>query len=92
MNGGNQELASPIADPPTLPGEISGTTSCPFCTIEIFSDGDDQGEFFEGFTTTAGDGSFFFAGFFRGPNVTCTAIDQNDNTSEFGCDMIIHSV
>ena len=91
LNGGNLELAPPTVLSLPVPGMISGNT-CSFCTVEIFSDSADEGKFFEGSTIANGGGEFSFSKFFQGPNVTCTATDGDDNTSEFGCDQVINPV
>lgn len=62
---------------------VSGTAP-PNTGIEFFSDPDDEGQHYEGFTTTADQlGRFWWRGSFRGPNVTATATDAAGNTSEF---------
>ena len=48
MQGGNQMLPAPIIITVTETS-ISGT-ACPGCTIEIFSDIEDEGRFYEGTT------------------------------------------
>ncbi len=84
-NGGNTELPAPtIVAYDLAAGMVSGT-ACGNCTIEIFSDGDDEGVLYEGRTTTDGAGSFVFSkgAPLTGPNVTATATDARGNTSEF---------
>jgi hypothetical protein len=80
-SGGNIEL-----DPPEITlateSEASGTT-CPGCTVEIFSDSDDEGETYEGTVTADGSGVFTLAVTVTGPYVTATATDGDGNTSEF---------
>ncbi len=79
-SGGNTELAPPVI---TAAGSASGT-SCPFCTVEVFSDDADQGRIYEGSVTDSdGDGSWSFPGVVTGPNITATATDTSGNTSEF---------
>lgn len=64
--------------------KVSGTT-CPGCTIEAFSDHEDQGRFYEGTTVANEAGAFTFtkAGWLAGPNVTATATDGAGGTSAF---------
>jgi CSLREA domain-containing protein len=78
-NGGNEEL-----EPPTITGfgSVEGT-SCSNCTIDIYSDGDDQGELYEGSSTADGSGDWSFSGSPEGPYVTATATDSDGNTSQF---------
>ena len=78
-NGGNTELA-----PPTIIGfgSVMGT-ACPNCTVDIYSDDEDEGRVYEGSTTANGAGNWSFAGSLDGPNVTATATDSSGNTSEF---------
>jgi YVTN family beta-propeller protein len=83
VNGGNTELVPPVITK-ALTMTVSGT-ACPGCTIEIFSDDEDEGRFFEGSTTVESDGTFTLSCTepFTGPNVTATATDAAGNTSEF---------
>ncbi len=69
--------------PPTIEGvgPLHGTACAP-CTVEIFSDSDDQGRIFEGSVFT-NDGNWTFNGPLNGPEVTATNTDMSDNTSEF---------
>lgn len=54
------------------------------CTIEFFSDDEDEGRHFEGFTTaTTNNWSFSKGSSFAGPNLTATATDPSGNTSGF---------
>jgi hypothetical protein len=79
--GGNAELA-----PPTITGATGNSISgiaCPNCTVEIFSDPEDEGKIHEGTTTADGDGNFTWTGSVAGPYVTATETDGAGNTSEF---------
>ena len=78
-SGGNTELAPPVI---TGFGSVMGT-ACPSCTVDIYSDDEDEGEVYEGSTTANGAGNWSFSGSLEGPNVTATATDANGNTSEF---------
>jgi len=93
LNGGNTELSPPVAFDigPTTPGQgvkitVTGST-CPNCLVEIFTDGNDEGLFYEGNTRADFKGIFEFTKILEGDekNLTCTTIDKEGNTSEFGC-------
>jgi hypothetical protein len=79
VDGGNTELAPPTTD---SAGSVFGT-ACPDCTIDVYSDDEDEGGKHEGSTTADGDGSWSFSGTPEGPNITATATDSYGNTSEF---------
>jgi len=78
-NGGNKELAAPTIE---TVGSVFGT-ACPNCTVDAYSDQDDEGEVYEGSTTADGDGNWTLPGLPQGPNITATATDSDGNTSEF---------
>ena len=83
-DGGNRELLPPVISPVRASGSITGT-ACANCTVEVFSDAQDEGRVYEGSTIADGSGHFSFhkpAGF-TGPNLTATATDAGGNTSEF---------
>jgi parallel beta-helix repeat protein len=83
VNGGNQTLPVPIITSVT-PTSVAGT-ACPGCTVEVFSDAEDEGRVYEGSTVANVVGAFTFsqpAGL-TGPYVTSTATDPVGNTSEF---------
>ena len=73
-----------ILDFDLLAGSVTGL-SCANCMVEIFSDGDDQGETYEGQTVADGTGFFSFTPgvAFSGPHLTANATDPNGSTSEF---------
>ena len=80
-----QGLPSPnIYDFNLVAGTMSGST-CPNCTVEIFSDSSDGGGIFEGSLGADNNGNFFFnkGSAFAGPNLTLTATDLTGNTSPF---------
>ncbi len=81
--GGNDDLAPPVINL-VSPNSVSGT-ACANCTIEVFSDTDDEGRIYEGVTTADAGGDWVLtkAGGLAGPNVTATATDAAGNTSEF---------
>lgn len=77
-SGGNGELASPVFTMLTTDGEATGT-ACPDCTIQLFSDNDDEGRLFEGETKADHTGVFsvtLVVGF-TGPQVTATASEPS---------------
>jgi CSLREA domain-containing protein len=84
-DGGNTELAAPLID--SVVASASGHTDpkCYPCTVEIFSDSEDEGRIYHGSTTTNDDatGTWTYPGALTGPNVTATITDADDNTSEF---------
>jgi parallel beta-helix repeat protein len=78
-DGGNTELAPPVI---TGFGSVIGT-ACAGCTVDIYSDDEDEGRVYEGSTTANGAGNWSFSVSLEGPNVTATATDAAGNTSEF---------
>ena len=83
--GGNTEQSAPlIIDFDLAAGTVAGST-CPNCTVEIFSDSEDQGESYEGKATADSAGAFAFnkGAPFSGPHLTATATDLDGNTSPF---------
>ena len=83
VSGGNTGLAAPVITSASCSG-VSGT-ACPNCTVEIFSDSEDEGQHVHSpppaFANAAGNWSW--SGSVTGPNVTATATDGSGNTSEF---------
>ena len=67
------------------PTEIVTGTTVPNAQVEFFSDDDDEGRVYEGYTLAdvAGDFSFDKVGGFTGPNLTVTSTDADGDTSEF---------
>ena len=78
-SGGNTELAPPVI---TGFGSVMGT-ACPNCTVDVYSDDEDEGRVYEGSTTADGTGNWILGGLPEGPNATATATDAAGNTSEF---------
>ena len=81
--GGNQMLPAPVILAVTETS-VFGTT-CPGCTVEIFSDAEDEGRVYEGTTIADAVGHFTFdkGSPPAGPYLTATATDGAGNTSEF---------
>jgi len=77
--GGNTELAPPVVE---SVGSVFGT-ACPNCTIDVYSDEEDEGEVYEGSTKADGGGNWSLPVLPQGPNVTATATDSDGNTSQF---------
>jgi len=84
-SGGNGELAAPIIG--SAGGSVTGHTEpkCYPCTVEVFSDNEDEGRIYHGYTATNNDtmGTWTYAGPVTGPKITATITDANGNTSEF---------
>jgi len=75
------------AVPPTITaancrGGVTGF-ACAGCTVEIYSDGGDEGRIYEDTTVAEPEGYFSWGGMVNGPYVTATATDGNDSTSAF---------
>ena len=89
IDGGNAMLPAPTIVSVT-PRSVSGTT-CPGCTVEVFSDAEDEGRFYEDTTIadTVGNWLLITGHSLSGPHVTATATDQNGNTSEFSLPQIV---
>jgi hypothetical protein len=84
-DGGNTGLTAPsIFDFDLSLGTVEGGT-CANCTIEVFSDSDDQGKVYEGRTAADARGVFALSRgtSFTGPHLTATATDTGGNTSGF---------
>jgi parallel beta-helix repeat protein len=83
--GGNNELAAPIISDFDLQARTLAGASCANCTVEIFSDDNDEGAIYEGQTTADGTGVFTFnkGAPFMGSHLSATATDMDGNTSEF---------
>jgi hypothetical protein len=85
FNGGNLDLAWPVID--SIGESVSGHTNpkCYPCTVEVFSDYQDEGRVYHGSTTTNDDatGTWTYPGPVTGPYITATVTDAYGNTSEF---------
>ena len=89
MMGGNTELTPPTV---TAAGSASGISDCASCTVEAYSDADDEGETFHGTATTAAGTcpcAWSFSGAVTGPNITATVTDGSGNTSEFSATQVV---
>jgi len=73
-NGGNNMLPAAVITAVTETS-VSGT-ACPGCTVEIFSDAEDEGRIYEGSTIADASGAFTFSKGSRlsGPNITATRL------------------
>jgi parallel beta-helix repeat protein len=89
INGGNSGLRAP--DISSAAANLVSGTACPRCTVEIFSDADDEGRIWEGTVLAAESGAFSFSTPrpLQGPKVTATATDRDGNTSAFSSPVII---
>jgi parallel beta-helix repeat protein len=85
-DGGNAGLPAPDITSYSFDSGSAAGTSCALCTVEVFSDGEDEGETFEGIAVADGTGTWSLdtGAPFDGPKLTATAIDPDGNTSEFG--------
>jgi CSLREA domain-containing protein len=81
LGGGNLELAPPVIGALSTSG-VSGT-ACAGCTVELFSDEEDEGAIYEGTAIADSSGNWTWIGSPSGPYVTATATDAAGNTSEF---------
>ena len=89
-NGGNAELPAPVITAADASG--ANGTACGSCSIEVFSDGEDEGETYEGRVMADAGGNWAFSGSLGGPNVTATAMDSTlFNTSGFSVPFVIFS-
>jgi hypothetical protein len=82
---GNPRPAAPlIFDFALQAGSLSGA-ACSGCTVEIFSDGSDEGANYEGQAHADNNGAFTFnkGAAFTGSHVTSTATNPDGSTSEF---------
>jgi len=79
FDGGNWEIPGPniLSQNP-----ITGTT-CPNCTVDIYTDYEDEGRYYEGSAVAGIGGNFTFSGTLFGPWLTATTTDTLGNTSEF---------
>jgi len=83
VTGGNQMLPAPVIFAATGT-DISGV-ACAVCTVEVFSDGEDEGRVYEGAAIADASGYFRYekGSPLVGPLVTATATDAQGNTSQF---------
>ncbi len=80
LSGANGSIAPPVIT--RNGGTVTGTT-CSNCTVEFFTDAQDEGRFFEGSVLADISGSFSWPGSFQGRFITATATDSSSNTSMF---------
>ena len=79
VNGGNAELPPPVI---TGFGSVNGT-ACADCTVDVYSDDEDEGRLYESTVVVDSAGNWTLDGQPAGPNSTATATDSSGNTSEF---------
>jgi CSLREA domain-containing protein len=86
---GNDALAAPVIL--IVGGDRVAGTACAGCTVEVFSDAEDEGALFEGSVAAAGAGDWLLisASGLSGPHVTATATDPVGNTSAFSTPVAI---
>jgi titin len=81
--GGNAMLPAPVIR--AVDGTSVSGTACANCTVEVFSDDEDEGGIYEGTAIAGASGAFVFRkpDGLTGPYITATATDRDGNTSEF---------
>jgi hypothetical protein len=80
------EGANGGVQPPTIRGASAVTatgTTCAGCTVDLFSDLQDEGRVHEVEVSAEPDGTWSASGAFEGPFLTATSTDGDGNTSEF---------
>ncbi len=83
----NEQIQAPV-----ITGYSGGTvtgTALPDAHIEIYSDDEDEGKFFEGESATDATGAFTWTGPIRGRYVTATVTNGNGSTSEFSQPLLV---
>jgi hypothetical protein len=80
-SGGNASLAAPVITNASSSG-ASGT-ACSSCRVFLYSDASDEGQVYHDIAWADGAGNWSYSGTLTGPNVTATASDNAENTSEF---------
>ena len=85
LGGANGGILPPIVLAANPGAGTANGTACPNCTVEVFSDTDDEGFRYEGTASANPSGvwAVTFGHAFSGPNVHATATDAAGNTSEF---------
>jgi parallel beta-helix repeat protein len=81
-DGGNMGLGAPTISSASCVGPVSGT-ACAGCTVEIFSDDNEEGHVYETAVIADGSGNFTWSGSPNGPNVTATSTHPAGHTSPF---------
>jgi parallel beta-helix repeat protein len=71
-NGANHNLAAPVIT--TASCEAAQGTACANCSVEIYSDDDNEGRVYEGTTSAGVGGAYTWSGALHGPNITVLAI------------------
>jgi len=81
-DGGNHELPAPVVS--VIQGDQVSGMACAGCTVEVFTDREDEGQFYEGHAVAdaAGNWAAALPGI-TARNLTATATDLAGNTSEF---------
>lgn len=96
-DGGNEMLAAPVIAAASAT-TVSGT-ACPAappgadggCTVEVYSDQEDEGRWYEGTAVADAEGRFELSktGGWSGRFLTATATDAEGNTSEFSAPVLV---
>ena len=85
-NGGNIELSPPVIVATEIHLAASSTvtgTACANCTVEVFTDAQDEGRNYQGSVVADAGGQFIFYGHIADAYLTATATDASGNSSEF---------
>jgi hypothetical protein len=77
--GANGGIAAPVI---TSMGSAHGT-ACNNCTVDVYSDSEDEGQIFQGTATADASGNWSYLGAVVGPKVTAIATNGSGNSSEF---------
>jgi titin len=86
VDGANMELPAPDIVNVTVDlvnGSTVIGTACSNCTVEVFTDDEDEGRIYWGSTIADAAGDFIFVSNLHGAYLTSTATDAAGNTSEF---------
>ena len=83
-DGGNDRLPAPVLT--LVEGDVAEGMAPPLSLVEVYSDPDDQGAWYEGSTQADETGWFRLRSgrVFRGPQVNALAVDDLGNSSPFG--------
>jgi parallel beta-helix repeat protein len=84
-DGGNRNLVVPVILDYDLPGGTLTGVTCDNCTVEVFSEEDEEGAVYESRATADDHGVFavHHSASFAGPQLTATTTDLDGNTSPF---------
>lgn len=86
VDGGNAGLSAPSITSHDLAAGTASGIACAHCTVELFSDEQDEGRWFEDSTTAEESETWSInkGSAFHGPKLTATSTHLEGNTSQFG--------